>query len=527
MQSISDRIGRLASRIVSWVKGIAWYDLVLLVGLVVVGFSRFRILSTGGAPPTIDSGNWLAFADGIFGEGVRSSTIVYPPLVPLLARGFVGVFGTIDGIALLAALSSLVPAIGMYVGLRWLGLGTGALVASLLMLGPSAIGEATAWGGFPQLIGLGLTPIVLIAADRWLRTWSWIAALVAGLLLTVLLATSHFVGATVVLAIAVMAVMALLSPVGAAQTWWRELLTLGLVLLPTIWLAPVYLSLVQTMGGASSQFQSFDQLTWSNLFEHIEFLYRDSPWIWRMVLSGMVVTPFLLWRQYRTTLWRVTVGLLVAALLATVFTREGRFLYFLTILGSFSVALWARQIPDLDPRGDEDSAAGSVPSRIGAFVVVGLIAVFGWQLGSGLSFFEIQRDYYGILNPGLVDGIEYVRDNAEPGDVIAVTSLTDAPLGWWVEAITQGEVLYGSPLRWLAFDDEIERAAVANSIFAPPFPTDEKLALAADAGVDFIIVPTRWAFYDSEAFEAMSREEPSRVVFMNDGAVVLVPGTVE
>ena len=79
------------------------------------------------------------------------------------------------------------------------------------------------------------------------------------------------------------------------------------------------------------------------------------------------------------------------------------------------------------------------------------------------------------------------------------------------------------PLRWLAFEDEIERASLANQIFAPPFPTDEKLDLARAAGVDYIIVPTRWGFYDSDAMYQLQQDSPEMVALRNESSIVLVP----
>ncbi len=90
-----------------------WWDTAFVLCALAVASLRFVILRRGGAPPTIDAGNWLAFGDQILGNGVRSPTIVYPPLVPLLTKGFVSLFGLTNGVALLAALSSAAPAAGV------------------------------------------------------------------------------------------------------------------------------------------------------------------------------------------------------------------------------------------------------------------------------------------------------------------------------------------------------------------------------------------------------------------------------
>lgn len=484
-------------------------------------YLRFQILQSGGAPATIDTGNWLAFGDLWLGEPTRSTSIVYPPVVPLLAKAFVAALGRINGVAALAALSSLAPSIGMYVSLRYLRLGSGALVPALLVLGPSAVGEATAWGGFPQLIGLGLAPVLLVSVDRWLRTWRRRDAIITGFLLMLLLATSHFVGFTVALAMAALGAMTLISPIGSGHSGRHEAISVGFVLLPMVWLIPMYLVLGESLGGESREFRNLNLLTWSNLLEHIEFLYRDFPWIWRIVLSSAVVTPFLLIRRHQGTLWRVTTSLIAATAIATLFTREGRFLYFLTVIGALVVAQWTVRGQQTLAGSNWRLQRGSRISLALGFAVV--ISVIGWQIGTGIRFFEDQREYYGILSPGIVEAIEFVDANLEQGGTIAVTSLQDAPLGWWVEAITKDKVLYGSPLRWLTFDEEIERARLANQIFAPPFPTQDKLDLASSVGVDYMIIPTRWGFFDSDAMYELQRESPESVPFKTTDALVLIP----
>ncbi len=88
-------------------------DLLFLLVTLVVVVLRFRILRDTGAPATIDAGNWLAFGDTLLGRGVRSTSIVYPPLIPLATTGAVGLLGFVNGVAAMAALSSAAPALGV------------------------------------------------------------------------------------------------------------------------------------------------------------------------------------------------------------------------------------------------------------------------------------------------------------------------------------------------------------------------------------------------------------------------------
>ena len=178
-------------------RGFTVVDLTFSIVVVVLAYYRYHILASNGAPPTIDSGNWIAYGDQILGDGVRSNTIVYPPVVPILSKVSVSLFGLTAGVSGLAAAASTAPAVGIYLALRRLGPELIALPPSILVLGASSIGEATAWGGFPQLIGFGLAPITLVLLDRFLRTWDARSALATGFAFMALLATSHLVGATI------------------------------------------------------------------------------------------------------------------------------------------------------------------------------------------------------------------------------------------------------------------------------------------------------------------------------------------
>jgi hypothetical protein len=221
---------RLILRLTIW-------DWLCALVVIVVSVTRYSVLVEGGAPPTIDSGNWLAYADQILGSGVRSESIVYPPVVPLLVAGSVAALGLTAGVATIATLAAAVPGIGMYAVLRWQGLGAWALGPALLVLGASSVGEAAAWGGFPQLIGFGLLPIALVLIDRAVRTAQPGHALGAGIATAAIAATSHFV-----LALTVLAGLALLAT-GLASRPRPGPAALGLFVLPSLWLAPVYAGL--------------------------------------------------------------------------------------------------------------------------------------------------------------------------------------------------------------------------------------------------------------------------------------------
>src|SRR5207245_4103363 len=78
------------------------------------------------------------------------------------------------------------------------GLGWRAAALSGFVAASAGTGEAMAWGGYPQLIGLGLLMLFVLALDRFLTSQTiWGAFAPAGLLLAVL-ATTDLIGAIAV-----------------------------------------------------------------------------------------------------------------------------------------------------------------------------------------------------------------------------------------------------------------------------------------------------------------------------------------
>ncbi len=510
------------SRLISRQEATRLGDLLFVLLALIVILLRFRILREGGAPPTIDAGNWLAFGDGILGRGARSTTIVYPPVVPLLTTAGVQAFGLVTGVSVVAAISSAAPAVGIYWTLRRYQLGIGALVPGLLVLGASSVGEAAAWGGFPQLISLGLLPVTLLLFDQLVRTWSRRDALGAGLALMLMLATSHLIASVAIAASIVIVAIGLVSQSGSRPGIGKIANRAGIAVLPSLWLVPLYITLTRQIILDDNGFRHLTGLKWGNLADRIDFLFRDLSLVWWPLLALVLVTPLLLIARRHLSLWRIPTALLIATAVLTAVTREGRYLYVLTVIAGLSLGLWVTVVAGRI-RFD---LVGHLPTGLKLRAILGLAftaIILAIQVVGGVSFFRTQRSFYGSLDQDLVTAIEFVAATTSPNDTIGVPSLRDAPLGWWVEAITRRPTLYGVPLRWIVFDDEIERATIANRLFAPQFPTADRLADAADEGISVILLPTEWTFYDAQAIDDLERQFPDAVDRFNPGATLLYP----
>lgn len=479
---------------------------VLGAAFVAVGIFRFVVLRSGGAPPTVDAGNWLAFGDAFFGGSVRSDSLVYPPAVPILTWLFVSILGLTNGVALFGALASLAPAAGVAAALRGRVHHSVALIGALIVLASSSVGETAAWGGFPQLLGLGVLPLFVTSVASLVDGPTRRTALKAGALLALIGAVSHFIflfalvaGFTLVALRSVTAHRLRPSVVTGAPLGW--------FILPVLPLAPLYLSLATGIFGGDNDASGLAALTIGELDNSVEFLYRESPVLWRVLIVGLVVVaPVALRRRWRRLEWQVPVAMTTALAILLLATREDRYLYVLPLLAAWWLVVVADHAVSAmtpDPQGNMS------PSRRPAPVVVGLtlILLSSLLLVRSAEFFEDQRDFYGVLTPDLVTALEAIDGNEAPDVVVAIPAVGDKPVGWWVEAIVERTTIYASPLRVLNFDDEITRSRIGNQIFQPGFPTETGLAAARSAGVDLLVVPERWVFFDAERIDAAFTSE--------------------
>jgi hypothetical protein len=494
----AEALAHRVSRVVGHTRVI---DGCFLVFCAVVALIRYALLAHASMLPGIDGGNWLALGHALLGTGAGGPGTTYPPVVPFLTVVGVDLFGPVHAVAGLAALASVAPAIGAYVVLRSQHLGwVAAMLSGFLVIGRPT-GEATAWGGYPQLLGIGLSLVALMALDRYLRTGRGAHALAAGVLLALDLATSHFTGLLTVAAGTVIVLFHIAQSDRARRhhPWWR---TAWLVIAPSVVLIPVYWrllpALAQEIPGPSAPVSDNGSI-------------GASGWVGVIGVAAVLVTPLLLWRRWRQPLWRLTTSIVVVTALAYAFTREPRLLYFGPVAAVFVAALW---IQDLRGRA-ADWVRGSA-------VVASLILVvaLGVQTVGSFGLFRSQRDYYQVAPSGTIAAADWLRASTPPHAVVAVTSVGGAPLGWWVEGLSQRPTDAGSSLVWLTYPQEQTRARAANSIFTSTFPSDAAFATARRLGVDYLLVATTWEGFDAQSFRAFESEHRGAVRF-DDGSVVI------
>ena len=475
-----------------------------------VGAVRYGILVAPGAPATVDSGNWLSLGHRLLGDEVRSSDVVYPPAVPLLVSGVVALLGPVRGVGLVGALSSLAPAVGVFVVLRWAGLRWAAAGIAALLLPAASVGEAAAWGGFPQLIGLGLTPPFLWQLDSFRRTGSRGAALGSGLLLAGVLSTSHFVAVFAVSAgVLVIVLGASLGRRDSAGSPSRRLGGLLLVVLPSLPLAPLYLDLSSSLIRTAAQESG---PVAAAVWDQAQFVFRDLYAAWMAVAALSVVTPALLADRRRSPLWTVTTSLLLAVAVTFAVVGTDRVVYLAIPAIVLSLGLWPVAFSDLPSHALRRLRRGA-PVVLAAFLAA--------QGIFGLSLFPRQRDSYRVLSPGMVSALKWLRTETPSASIVATPAYRDVPFGWWVEGLGRRPSLTASPLRWLYFENERERARVANDIFRDDAPTPATLAAARAGGANYVLVPKGWDRYSPSGAERLRQEAPDLVAYESPAAIIV------
>jgi hypothetical protein len=429
----------------------------------------------------------------------------------------VSLFGPFWGEWLLASALGIVPGLGVYIVMRAARCGGWSLVALLVVAGSSA-GEATAWGGLPQLIGLGLAPVVLYAYARaWdeptpRRGWT------TGLLLFLLLAATHLIAAQVAVALVVVTVLSALRRRDLLRERRRLLALLARVLAPSLLLGPLYYSLLVNVG---SSFQDQAPEPISRVLSSLWSINGEVPRHLLQLLSACALAlPVVLVRRWREPLWRVVAGLAVAVVVTLIVHPQVRLIYLVPQVLPLSFGLLATR------RSRPGETAGPRAGWRDSVSVTSLLlasALFGYVGVSGLLHFSQQHDFYGrLLPPGTIEAITWTKAETAKTDRIAVAPVDSYPFGWWVEGLGQRATLTGSAQVWLNFPRERALAHDVDLILAGDDPAScHTVDVARQVGANEIFLPSLWLAANPRAVTSLDRGPQNWVIYRGRGAVIL------
>jgi hypothetical protein len=293
----------------------------------------------------------------------------------------------------------------------------------------------------------------------------------------------------------------------------RLTLGVGLVLLPSLPLIPIYLALGTAVLHSFQARPASAHLGVASVLPALSTLYEDFPRFWRGAMFLTALVPLVFLARRRTTVALITSALLVCSFVLLVVFGELRFVYLLPVMVVFGLASWLQYLGSLDWR----------PARIlfGGISLI-LVGALGAQVAYGLTYFRThQVHYYRFLTPDLIVGTDWLRTQTPQSTLVAVSPTRDGyAIGWWVEGLGRRATLTDSDLIWLYFPDERARAKKAATIFLGAISLDAARTRARCLGADYMFVDKTWRYFGtwSGGIDAL----PSGAVVVDNKSLLLV-----
>jgi len=470
-------------------------DVLVGIGVVLILLWRWSLVTTFPGPIGVDSGNWLRLGQAMLGR-IDIQDVVAPPLVPMIAGLLEVAVGPLATSRLLPVAASVAPTLGLWWVLRDVRRDVPAALAALAVAFVTPTAAAFAWGGVPQLLGLGLLPIALWTAARaavsasrrtWLLAGSW-AALVGltSTLVTVLLAA----GVTALLAVALLR---------TGRTALSGALAASAPLVPVAGLYAIILSRMSLPDGRTT------------------------------AATGMRALQHGLGEPHTT--WLILLGLLALTLLTTVNRRETT-PAMLLLVALAAVAVAGLQLGDVRFIAGVPSAiaAGTVLVRPSGRSATALrVASLGGLLllvPTGVATQATQLGFYAQFAPArILDDVDRIAELVPTDATVAVPPVAGAPAGWWLEA--RGiDAAVASRSDWLSFPGERAAAEEVLRVFsADRWPHEGAAAAACAAGAPWLYVPDAWGGMDAAALARELTAGRIHLVERLPGGLLLRSGT--
>lgn len=443
--------------------------LALVVAMALIRWVQVPALVSG-----MDPGNWLALSQEMLGAHSKAAAVVYPPLIPAVLAALHGLgVSPLDAVRCVGIGASLLPGLGTYVVLRQLGL-RWAAVAGVGVSLSGYCSEMLAWGAYPQLAGTGFGLIGIALTVRAFRLGARLSLIWAGVATGLALLCNQLAAAQVLLALAV-CVAGLWASAGPLRVLSSGALLGGSALISAGPGLSSYAGLLMRTTPSAINAAGSD-----GFLSGVAYVFGDAPLAWTVaavaVVAGLVIAHQAGGAQSRAT-WCVLLGVLGASILPAAITSEVRFLF----LAQSGLALGVGLVLSVRRRPTWWRVA-----------VGGLALLASLTIGiSGVQRFEQARHFYAVLDPSLADGLVWLGEHAQAGEVaVSSPSQRNWPLGWWVEGLAGVPTWAECDERWVAFGDEKEMAGRARRLLSQNDPEAAAMA-AADEGVTWLVLDAR------------------------------------
>lgn len=456
---------------------VVWRRDTAFLAVLLIGVTILHLAIPGPVPSGGDGGNWLALAAERFGSDVMAADVSYPPHLPfLLGLVKLVVADAVLAITIVAIASKAVLVLAVYfcsrVLTRWY-----ALIAAVTVSAGGYLLEAYAWGGYPQLLAMGLGLLGSLFVIRYLAT-DKATHLWAGVLLCVATLLTHtmvggLLGTSLVLAVFH---FMYLRP-GRRRT------KTGLLIAGSVFGLAV-------LGYLSATFQGLEATINPSGTSHIDALMaavREAPYPWLAIGILGVTVPF-----YRTLSDQVaaTVAVgsswLMSSLALFAFVGEPRALMVaqvgLVLLAMVGFVSLLRHL-----RWYRGWRAIAHP-----LVVISGVALVASLVTGGVAQYASATNWYRVVDQDEIEALDRLVDLSEPGDLVLASSGHHGnPIGWWVQGYGALPTYTAIDPAFLAFSDERDQAAIANEFFSDDLSEAESLAVLDEIGARYVVVDKR------------------------------------
>ena len=485
----------------------------LLLGLVVY---RFVVFAQTPGPPGSDAGNWLAFANELFGGNVKAATSMYFPVTLVLLKSLMLFAGPLVAVKLLGILASVAIGVPFFYLLRrsCSPVMAAALTFCLLMAGYQL--EMLSWGGYPQLLASAFMLTSLILLDEGLTTGSrskllWAAgfgALIAG--------THHF---TLMM---YAGIVALYVP---AMVWrYRaDLRTLtirfatfaGAGLAFSAVFAPWYLkymSIVANSGSLNANAAAFGGIN-----DVLSFVYAEAPLTWMLLMAGAPIVAFAPFGKPDG--WRlrhIALPLIFGSAAFYLGTHEVRVFQVMQIGILISFGAFCAKVEDYLREKPLQFTVQRVGYATYGMAIAALVLLFGMN---GMRHFDGAVHRYMGVDAQAKQALDWVRNNT-PSDAKFLTAGGRqgwVNYAWWVEGYGERRSLGLIMPDFLAFREEREQTQIAARMVDEETPATVVRELLEEQEIDYLFVYKP----SGGAVQSIVNKVPVYLSYENNAFVVL------
>ncbi len=452
-------------------------EMVVALGITILGFGiRLFLLNRYPVAPSSDFGNYLTQLHIIQGTDVEGVGLRYPPLFfGFLAPADLAMGGLMATKVLAAAVasSSCIPL--FLIARRWIDVPTAAAVVALFTFS-QAIAEMTAWGGSPNFLAMTFFVFVLYFTDRGfsgpgsLRANALAAGVFAGLVVLTHHLTMVVLAGTLILFFVFCFLRTKAEERSKSVSVLKWMAVSGVpVALPAV---PVYYRMQTSL---SSSLGSYGPPSLEVLFGPGGFHYiLGVHWIAWMIIFILGAIMIVLRLHQRD--WTTKTRLLIASSLAPVLLgllvvsdAPGRVFMFLPIplvigfgLLIQSMQKWARRV------GSNIRFGKQMRNAVLALFIADVVILSA----SGVQWMSESVDWYHPVEKGDLEGLNWIRDNTVPGDVVATSGKMLSGhregdrLGWWIEGYSERRSVMAGSEMFRLFQDELESTRDMNRFYA-------------------------------------------------------------